>query len=670
MVWLGTMPNAQTSALTVAAVTPDIARRSPFRGRQLFLVRLAWISIVAAVLAIVITGLPVRYEKVRAADPYLRAPDFKNLIDAGVSPDVAATADLISSLVFLIVLVGGGALLFWRASESRQASFLSLSLVLFGAAWSGLLAVHRTPGPPFEQPFAGLASTILNIVTTLALFNALFWLPEGRYVTRWTAWLMALVTVITVGLYLLVNFPQAHDLVNMVAVPVNLLGLSKQVSQYRRVPDASTRQRIKWVMIGMAVAILGFLIGHTIPIVVGSQPGSTPGLVVLFAQLLERLGDIAMLGCFAIAIVRYRVWPVDLVINRSLVYGTVSLALIGVFLGGGLVLKRVLGPDETSIAFAVSTIGAAVLFNPARKRTQRLIDRRLYGFRFDLGELERAQQTQSGSDRGAMGATIGKYRILRVLGRGGMGKVYQGECGGQLVAIKVLPHEMAQQDFLKWFEREVHTLSKMTHPNIVRLLETGESGGRPYMVLDFIEGRELSRILADRPRMPLEDVRPLLHDVAAALDYAHERGLVHRDVKPSNIMIRRRFDGTRFEAVLMDFGIAKTGDALTARTGTGAIGTIAYMAPEQIVAATTVDRRADVYSLGVTAFEMLSGEVPFKGSPAQVLFAHLQESPTDLRQLVPDVPLAVSRSVMKCLEKKPENRLQSAAEFIAALSAE
>jgi hypothetical protein len=662
------MSNVTTSAMTVAAMTPDVFGRPPLKGRQLFLVRLAWTAIAVAVLAVVITGLPTRYEKVRAADPYLRSPDFKSLIEVGVSPDAAATADLVTNLVFLVVLIGSGTLLFWRASESREASFLSLTLVLFGAAWSGLFAVHRSPGPPFEQSFAGLVSTFLNILTTLALFNAMFWLPEGRFVARWTAWLMALVTFIIVGIYLLVDFPRAHDLVNLVAVPMNVLGLWKQVTQYRRVIDASTRQRIKWVMIGMVVAILGFLSGHALTLAVGSQPGLTLRLVLLLAQLLERAGDIAMLGCFAIAIVRYRLWQVDLVINRSLVYGTVSLLLIGVFLGGGLVLQRVLGPDEASIAFAVSTIGAAVLFNPARKRAQHLIDRRLYGFRFDLDELQRAQQTPHGSPSGAVGETIGKYRILRVLGTGGMGKVYQGECGGQLVAIKVLPEEMAQKDFAKWFEREVHTLSKITHPNIVRLLETGESHGQPYMVLDFIEGRELSAVMADRGRMPLEDVRPLLHDVADALDYAHERGLVHRDVKRSNIMIRRRADRTRFEAVLMDFGIAKSTDALTVRTGTGAIGTIAYMAPEQIVAATTVDCRADVYSLGVTAFEMLAGEVPFKGSPAQVLFAHLQQSPVDLQQLVPNLPDRVSRSVMKCLEKKSEDRFQSVAEFIVAFS--
>ena len=662
-------PSANTSAMTLAALTPDIPGNSPFKGRQLLVIRLAWTSIVAAVLAIVVTGLPLRYEKVRAADPYLRSPDFHSLIAVGVSPDVAATADLISGLVFLFVLIGSGTLLFWRASESRQASFLSLALVLFGAAWSGLLAVHRTPGPPFEQPFAGLVSTILNIVTTLALFTAIFWLPEGRFVARWTAWVMAVVTFITVGLYLLVSFPRAHDLVNILGVPVDTLGLWKQVSQYRRVVDASTRQRIKWVVIGMAIAILGFLIQQTLTVTVGSQPGLTPRLLVLLAQLLERVCDITMVGCFAIAIVRYRIWQVDLVINRSLVYGTVSLVLIGAFLGGGLLLKRVFGPDQASIAFAVSTVGAAVLFNPARRRTQRLIDRRLYGFRFDLGELRRAQQTPPQSGDGAVGATIGKYRVLRVLGRGGMGEVYQGECDGQIVAIKVLPEEMAQTQFVKWFQREVDTLSRIIHQNIVRLLEAGERDGRPYMVLEFIDGQELSRIMRDRRRIPLEEVRPLVHDVAEALNYAHEHGLVHRDVKPSNIMIRRRADGQRLEAVLMDFGIAKTSDALTVRTATGAIGTIAYMAPEQIVAATAVDRRTDVYSLGVTVFEMLTGEVPFKGNPAQVLFAHLQETPTELRQLVPDVPVVVSRSVMKCLEKKPEDRFQSVAEFIGAFSA-
>jgi serine/threonine protein kinase len=275
--------------------------------------------------------------------------------------------------------------------------------------------------------------------------------------------------------------------------------------------------------------------------------------------------------------------------------------LVVIFLGGGLVLQRVLGPDDASVAFTVSTIGAALLFNPARRRAQRLIDRRFYGFRFDLDELHRAHQPPGVSSAGvAIGGTMGRYRIVRLLGRGGMGEVYQAERDGRSVALKMLPQEPGQRDFLKWFEREASALSTLVHPNIVRLHEVGESDGTHFMVLELIEGRELGQIMRERGRMPLDDVRLFLHDLTGALDYAHGRGLVHRDVKPSNIMIRPRADGTRLEAVLMDFGIAKTSDALTVRTSTGAIGTISYMAPEQIIAAAAVDRRADVYALGVT----------------------------------------------------------------------
>ena len=478
---------------------------------------------------------------------------------------------------------------------------------------------------------------------------------------------MTLATPIMGALYFQVSFPRAHDLVNIVAVPMNVLGLWNQVFHYRRVDDPPTRQRIKWVMIGLVVAILGFLIGETTTLIVGIRPGLSPRVILLLAHLLERACYFAMLGCFAIAIVRYRLWQVDLVINRSLVYGTVSLVLVVIFLGGGRVLQRVLGPDDASVAFTVSTIGAALLFNPARRRAQRLIDRRFYGFRFDLDELHRAHQPPGVSSGGvAIGGTIGRYRIVRLLGRGGMGEVYEAERDGRSVALKMLPQERGHRDFLKWFEREAHALSTLAHPNIVRLHEVGESDGTHFMVLDFIEGRELSQIMREHGRMPLDDVRLFLHDLTDALDYAHGRGLVHRDVKPSNIMIRPRADGTRLEAVLMDFGIAKTSDALTARTSTGAIGTISYMAPEQIIAATTVDRRADVYALGVTVYEMLTGGVPFTGSPAHVLFAHLQQRPTEPHQLVSELPATVSSSVMKCLEKKPEDRFQSVGEFVVA----
>ncbi len=332
-------------------------------------------------------------------------------------------------------------------------------------------------------------------------------------------------------------------------------------------------------------------------------------------------------------------------------------------------LQNVFGQDYASIAFAVSTLSAGLLFNPSRKRIQNLIDRRIYGFRFDLNELAYAQQTPEVRNPGMLtGRTFGQYRVLGVLGRGGMGEVYQGEGAGRVVAIKVLSYDLERKDFRKWFERESHTLAAITHPNIVKFHESGESDGVHYIVLDFIAGRELSAIIRDRGSIPFDEIRPFLEDCGAALDYAHERGLVHRDIKPSNIMVRRRSDGTRLEAVLMDFGIAKTSDAHTARTSTGAVGTISYMAPEQFMAAKTVDRRADIYAMGVTMYEMLTGQVPFKGSPAEVLFAHLQQRPVDPGELVPDLPKHVTRSVMRALEKRPDDRFQTAGAFVHALT--
>jgi serine/threonine-protein kinase len=248
-----------------------------------------------------------------------------------------------------------------------------------------------------------------------------------------------------------------------------------------------------------------------------------------------------------------------------------------------------------------------------------------------------------------------------------MGEVYLGERDGRRAAVKILPEDLARDaDFRARFERESWMLEAFSHPNIVKVQEAGESHGVYYMVLDYIEGRELSALLDDRVRIPLEEVRPLLKDFAAALDYAHDRGLVHRDIQPRNITIRRRSDGVP-EAVLLDFGVAKFLDGRTMATNTGAIGTISCMAPEQILAAKSVDHRADIYALGVTTYEILTGELPFKGNPAQVLFAHLQQPPVDPSILVPDLPPVVGRSVLRALEKKPEDRFQSAGAFAAAL---
>lgn len=638
-------------------------------GRKLVIVRATWALITILVLGLVITGIPIRYEKVRTADPHIRGPEFRDLIDVGVSPEMAAAYDLSTGILIFLALFGGGLLLFWRGSDSRETIFLSLTLILYGASWSALTSVHRTPVAPLSQSLLGVLATIQFFLQGSCIFTALFWLPQGRFISRWTAGLTALLVLISAGLYFFVSFPQAHSLFNIIGLPVVMVGIWTQVYHYRRVVNPSTRQQIKWAVIGIVVAALGFLVWQIATLLLGNQAELLPRIVMVLAKLLLILCQIAIPVCFTIAILRHGLWQVDLVINRSLVYGAVTVLLVLVFLGGGFVAQGVLGQANSAIAFTISIVAAGLLFNPARQQAQRFVDRRLYGFRFDLNELNRAQQIPTVKNPGALtGRTLGKYRLLGVLGKGGMGEVYQGEGDGRTVAVKILPEELARQaDFRKRFQRESQTLATFHHPNIVKFYEAGESEGVYYMVLDFIQGRALSDIIREQGRIPFDEICPFVQDFATALDYAHKRGLVHRDIKPSNIMVRRKADGDTLEAVLMDFGIAKIQDAHTALTGTGAVGTIDYMAPEQIMAAITVDRRADIYALGVMVYEMLTGELPFTGNPGQVLFAHLQQPPLDLGQLVPDLPVNVAQSVMRALEKKPEDRFQSVGEFAVAL---
>ena len=647
-----------TATVTVRPTTP-LHRRWQW-------LKIGWVLIAGAVLLLVLTGLPVRYDRVRAADANLRNPEFRNLIDAGVNPAVAATLDSIAEIVPFAVMFGGGVALFLRGRGSRDALFLSFVMVCWSAGAS-VIAVHRTPGPAWSQAPAGTAATVILLLSSVLPINAMFWLPQGRFIWRWTAWWTALQTLTFTGLYLAAPFPRVHDLVNAAGVPAVIAGMYAQVAHYRMVRDPGSRQQIKWVMVGAVLAATGFLVSELGSVLAGGRADLGARVFAVVARLCVPATEIGFVMCLVIAIRRYRLWRVDLVINRSLVYGAVTLAVITILLGGGFALQRVLGDDYTTLAFAISVVAAAVAFGPARQRAQRFVDRRLFGLRFDLDELDRGRQLPRISRPGGFtGRTLGRYRLLALLGRGAMGEVYQAEVDGRRVAVKIVPDELAgNAEFLHWFRREAQALAALDHPNIVRFHEAGESAGVHYLVLDYIDGCELSRMIRTEQRLGLSNARGLVGDCAAALDYAHRRGLVHRDIKPSNIMVRRTSD-ERPEAVLMDFGVAKLRESQTALTSTGAVGTIQYMAPEQIRAAQAVDARADIYALGVTVYEMVTGVLPFRGNAAQLVFAHLQEHPLDPRALVPDLPEPAAHAIMRALRKQPEERFQTALDFAAA----
>lgn len=266
-----------------------------------------------------------------------------------------------------------------------------------------------------------------------------------------------------------------------------------------------------------------------------------------------------------------------------------------------------------------------------------------------------------------VGQTVGAYRILEELGRGGMGTVYRAvhTSQGYYVALKVLAPELAHNtDFARRFPREMEVMHQLNHRHIVRLVDAGQAPGVLYMAMELMEAGSLDRRLANGQALDLPSVVSILRQIASALDYAHQRQIIHRDVKPSNILFAR--DG---RAVLTDFGIAKVVGQTTSLTQTGSIiGTPEYVSPEQAQGTKDLDGRSDIYSLGVVAYQMLTGRVPFRRENTwATLLAHIKEPPPPLRHWNPRIAPEVERAVLRSLAKAPSQRYASADQFVQAL---
>ena len=268
------------------------------------------------------------------------------------------------------------------------------------------------------------------------------------------------------------------------------------------------------------------------------------------------------------------------------------------------------------------------------------------------------------------GTILGSYEVLDKLGSGGMADVYRGRHTRleKIVAVKILPSKMAEEEiFRQRFEREAQAVAALRHPNIVQMYDFGDTEGVYYMVMEFIDGLNLSEHMQRHSILPLSFVQQLVNEIASAVDYAHTQGLIHRDIKPSNVMLEQANDG-HIRAVLTDFGIAKLVASRTNITKTAMMGTLDYMPPEQIQDSGEVDGRADVYALGVMTYEMLTGQLPFKGENAgAMIFSHLQEAPPDPRQFCQNMPDHVAEALLTTLAKDPMERFASTGAFANAI---
>jgi serine/threonine-protein kinase len=271
-----------------------------------------------------------------------------------------------------------------------------------------------------------------------------------------------------------------------------------------------------------------------------------------------------------------------------------------------------------------------------------------------------------------LSALGGSYTIERELTGGGMALVFVGEDHDlqRKVVIKILPPELAASVSAERFRREILTVARLQHPHIVPVLKAGDVDGLPYFVMPYVDGESIDVRLRRAGTLGVRETLGIMKDVARALAFAHERGVVHRDIKPGNILLASG------SATVTDFGVAKalssarrSGEKGNGLTNTGmSLGTILYMAPEQAAGDPDIDGRADIYSLGVTAYEMLAGSAPFASlGPREMLTARLTLPPPPLSTIRKDVPAGLERLIARCLAIDPANRPQTASALVEAL---
>jgi tRNA A-37 threonylcarbamoyl transferase component Bud32 len=651
-------------------------RQTHLQGVWLVLGRLLWVLVLVMSLWLFAAAFPAGIATARQILPDLQFPL--------VRPAIIFYLIAIDLFVLGFTLVSS-TILFLRQSDNWVALLDAQLILAFGAILSfsvAALVIQDPAWSPMERA--------LRFVAEGCALVAAYVFPDGRFVPRWTRPLAAFLVGWLFFTYL-VPLLGPHLSPNLLAIlPVNWPPfltflwragwlstiLVAQGYRYWRASTANQRQQTKWVLFGLFILVLTFLMtafAQLLAAIVGHS--WLDAALVLVVQPLQKAAFLLVPLTIGLSVLRYRLWEVDFVINRSLVYGTLTLLLAALF-GSLLFLvarlfQALSGGQQSAIAIGFTALLFGILFQPVRRRVQQFVDRRFYGINIDY-KAEAPAPSSSPPPTGPI-STFGRMTLI---GRGGNAEVYKAHHPSlnRPVAIKVLPARLAgEAEFRQRFTREAQTIANLHHPNIIQVFDFGTENGVYYMVLEYISGPNLGSYLAAQGRLTLGQTLTLVQPLASALDHAHAHGLVHRDLKPANIMLDPQplpAGGLTYRPVLTDFGIAKLLDSSTVLTQAGGIvGTFEFIAPEQIQARPDIDARTDVYALGVVVYQLLTGRLPFTARNAgALLIAHLNQPPPDPRQYTPNLPDFACRAVLKALSKNRNHRFNSAGAFARALA--
>jgi tRNA A-37 threonylcarbamoyl transferase component Bud32 len=664
------------------SATSSTATNLRLNGINLPVARSVFIILSLAAVIFFSFGVPLYYDQFIQT---LGEETLAALEELGISPEFYT-----AYRTFLVVLLAigfsvAGIIIFRYKSDEWLALLVAFTLIGQGVnAFGPLRRVEEIP--EFRIPVDFVVSMVL-----MGLPLSCYLFPDGKIQKRWMLyvaafwflWLMVSTFWISFPVNLFGRTKPENLTYQFSLLAVLGTGIYAQIHRYRNTDSTIKRKQLKWIVFGVAVGILVGVGLNIFDIFFDAAVSSAGARLIedLLTLTLSVVAQFTVPVAVVFSILRYRLYDIELVINRSLIYGLLIIFLAAVF--GGILLglqslfQAVTGnANPPTLGIVVATVAVFSLFNPTLRVARNFVNKKIFGIEFDFSSAKRQNakiEKVSHLPIHTIGS-IGEYTALELIARGGMGEIYKARHPtlNRTLAVKVLSTYLKDDpDFNRRFEREAEMMTQLRHPNIITIYDYGEQDGLPYIVMEYMTGETLSSILKTHGRLSLEESLPLLQDLASALDYAHAQGIVHRDIKASNVIVEpitTVTSGRTHRAVLMDFGIARFTREHTKLTITGDIlGTADYVSPEQIHGVADIDGRADQYSLGILAYLILTGKRPFERNNTWAMIkSHLEEPPPDPRPSAL-IPESAAIAIMRALAKKPEERFASASEFIEAM---